>query len=65
MLYNEELRCYAVINVDLVDKSALSIGRQVNAFQCSSTHYRLGAAIGFRELALKMQCVLPAFSTRI
>ena len=28
---NAELRCYAVINVERDDKSAESIGRQVNA----------------------------------
>ena len=37
MHYNADLRCYAVINVD---KSAGSIGGQVNAFHCSSTHYQ-------------------------
>ena len=36
VLIHAELRCYAVINVD---KSAVSIGRQVNAYCCSSTHY--------------------------
>ena len=33
---NAELHCYAVINVD---KSTVSVSRQVNAFRCSSTHY--------------------------
>ena len=47
-----------------VDKSAGSIGGQVNAFHCSSTHYQWRAGIGYLEFALKIQCVLPAFSMR-
>ena len=33
-------------------------------FHCSSTHYRLRVGIGYFEFGLKIQCVLPAFSTR-
>ena len=47
-----------------VDKLAGSIGGQVSAFHCSSTHYQLRAGIGYLEFALKIQCVLPAFSMR-
>ena len=45
-----------------VDKLAGSTGGQVNAFHCSSTHYQLRE--GYLEFALKIQCVLPAFSMR-
>ena len=47
-----------------VDKLAGSIGGQVNSLRCSSTHFQLRAGIGYSELALKIQCVLPAFSMR-
>ena len=33
-------------------------------FNCSSTYYQRRAGIGYLELALKIQCVLPAFSMR-
>ena len=60
---NTECRYNTVITLVRVDKSAESIGRQVNALHCSSTHYRQRAGIGYLEFALNVQCVLPALST--